>query len=131
MIDETRKIWGDQSIEVAPTCVRVPVLRAHAESIHVTLGEAVEEGAVREVLASAPGVRVVDDRGAGVFPMSVTASGEDDVLVGRIRPAADDPGEGGLGGTRFRSWELFVAGDQIRKGAALNAWQIAARLLGR
>lgn len=119
---EARKILGDPGLLMNVTCVRVPVLRAHAESITVEFeGEAPSEEAVREVLAQAPGVRLVDERSANHFPMPNEASGQGDVLVGRIRKDLSHPS--GLC--------LFVAGDQLLKGAALNAMQIAERLLTR
>jgi aspartate-semialdehyde dehydrogenase len=121
MIDETRKIWNDPSVKIAATCVRVPVLRAHAESITLTLKTPATEAQIRELLHAAPGVKVVDDRVANKFPTPVDASGQDDVLVGRIRPDDSQPSEGG----RHIGWHLFVCGDQLRKGAALNAVQIA------
>jgi aspartate-semialdehyde dehydrogenase len=97
------------------------VLRAHAESVNLTLARPTREDAVRQALADAPGVRIIDDRGANDFPTSLKASGADDVLVGRIRPDASQPHDGDA----FRGFELFIAGDQLRKGAALNALQIA------
>ena len=121
LIDETRKIWGDPSVKVSATCVRVPVMRAHAESVNVTLGRAASESEVRAALGGAAGVRVVDDRENNRFPTPLKASGEDDILVGRIRPDDTQACEGG----RYVGWNLFIAGDQLRKGAALNAVQIA------
>ncbi|MDX2114143.1 MAG: aspartate-semialdehyde dehydrogenase [Planctomycetota bacterium] len=126
MIDETRKIWGDASVEIVPTCVRVPVMRAHAESVTVTLERAASEADVRRVLSEARGVRIVDDRAANRFPTPLAAAGGDDVLVGRIRP---DPTQAHAEG-RYVGWSLFVCGDQLRKGAALNAVQIAERVVG-
>jgi len=120
MLLETRKIFGDASIRVTATCVRVPVLRAHSEAINIEFAEPVTEDEVREILAKAPGVRVVDDRAKNYFPMPLDASGKDDVLVGRIRSDISQPGGNGI--------DMFVAGDQIRKGAALNAVQIAELL---
>jgi aspartate-semialdehyde dehydrogenase len=120
MLNETRKIFHDSAIRVTATCVRVPVLRAHSEAINIEFSRPVTADRVREILAGAPGVRVVDDREKNYFPMPLDASGGDDVLVGRIRQ--DYSLEGGTG------IELFVSGDQIRKGAALNAVQIAERL---
>jgi len=117
LVRETRRIWDDPDIGIAATCVRVPVLRAHCESINLTLREPLSEDAARELLASAPGVTVVDDREANRFPEPLMASGGDDVLVGRIRTDDSQPAGHGL--------SLFVAGDQLRKGAALNALQIA------
>ena len=121
MIRETHKIFGDHSLRVSVTCVRVPVLRAHSESINLTLKKPVSEAEAREILASAPGVRLVDDREANQHPEPIMASDQDDVLVGRLRADAGQPKGMGL--------EMFVAGDQIRKGAALNAIQIAELLL--
>ena len=118
---ESRKIWNDDRVRIAATCVRVPVLRAHCESINLTFRSELSERDARELLGTAPGVRIVDDRAANRFPEPIDAAGGDDVLVGRIRAdLSQDPGQG---------LELFVAGDQIRKGAALNAVQIAERLL--
>jgi aspartate-semialdehyde dehydrogenase len=121
MIHETRKIFGDQSMAVTATCVRVPVLRAHCESINLTFADPMPEARAREILASAPGVTILDDRQANRFPEPLDASDQDDVFVGRIRQDLSQPNQQGL--------ELFVAGDQIRKGAALNAVQIAELLL--
>lgn len=115
---ESRKILDAPNIRMSATCVRVPVVRAHAEAIHAEFTHAVTEEAARAVLAAAPGVQVVDDRAGNHFPTPLEASGQDNVLVGRIRADASNPG--GIA--------LFVAGDQIRKGAALNAVQIAEGL---
>jgi aspartate-semialdehyde dehydrogenase len=101
--------------------VRVPVLRAHCIALNIELEEALTPAEARAILAGAPGVRVVDELEKNYFPMPVDASGKDDVLVGRIRKDVSDPSG--------RSLSLFVAGDQLRKGAALNAVQIAERLL--
>jgi len=117
---ETRKIMGLPELLVGVTCVRVPVLRAHAVALTVEFEERVSPEKVLGVLAVAPGVRVVDDRGANHFPMPNEASGQGDVLVGRIRTDVSDPSG--------RSVSLLVAGDQLLKGAALNAVQIAERL---
>ncbi len=114
---ELRKIFGEAALAVTATCVRVPVLRAHSESVNVTFERPMSEGQVREVLAGAPGVRVVDDRTKNHFPMPVEASGIDEVLVGRIRADLSQPDGRGI--------DLFLSGDQLRKGAALNAIQIA------
>ena len=121
MIHETRKIFHDPDIRISVTCIRVPVLRAHCESINLTFAEPVLEQQVREILADAPGVRVVDDRQANRFPEPLDATGQDDVLVGRIRQDLGQDGGVGI--------EMFIAGDQLRKGAALNAVQIAEHLL--
>ncbi len=123
MVNETHKIWGDDTVGITATCVRVPVLRAHCESINLTLHKSLSEDEAREILQSAPGVRVIDDRKGNKFPEPIDASGIDEVLVGRIR--ADYSQRPGIG------LNLFVAGDQLRKGAALNAVQIAEALLER
>lgn len=121
MINETRKIFGDPGIMVTATCVRVPVPRAHCESINLEFERPMTPAQVRDILATAPGVRIVDEVEANHFPMPLEASGQDDVLVGRIRQdISRDDGRG---------IDLFVAGDQIRKGAATNAVQIAERLV--
>jgi aspartate-semialdehyde dehydrogenase len=121
---ETRKMWSDDEVRVSATCVRVPVLRAHSESINLTFRTPLSEARARELLAAAPGVRILDDRAANRFPEPILAAGGDDVLVGRIRADRSQDQDMGL--------ELFVSGDQIRKGAALNAVQIAeAILVGR
>lgn len=127
MIKETHKIWADDSVRIAPTCVRVPVRRAHAESVHVTFERPATLDQVREALARAPGVRIVDDPDRNDFPTPLKSSGRDEVLVGRIRrsPIAGHPAGHGPT-TRF---DLFICGDQLRKGAALNAVQIAEALL--
>jgi aspartate-semialdehyde dehydrogenase len=122
VIDETRKIWADPAVRVTPTCVRVPVLRAHTEAITVTLRKPATEREVRDALALGEGLEVIDDRAANRFPTPRRASERDPVLVGRIRP---DPGEPSDEHGRSRRWCLLACGDQIRKGAALNAIQIA------
>jgi aspartate-semialdehyde dehydrogenase len=101
--------------------VRVPVMRAHAESINLTLAREMDEDEARSLLDQAPGVSVTDDRAQNHFPTPIDASGKDDVFVGRIRRDLSQPAGRGL--------DLFVCGDQIRKGAALNAVQIAERLV--
>lgn len=121
LVDETRKIWGDPDILVSATCVRVPVLRAHSESINLTFRTPITEARARDVLAAAPGIRIVDDRAANRFPEPLAATGRDEVLVGRIRADHSQPNGFGL--------NLFISGDQVRKGAALNGIQIAERLL--
>ena len=122
VVEESRKILGMPGLRVNATCVRVPVLRAHSESVTVEFaGAAPSEAAARAALAAAPGVRVVDDRVGNRFPMPAEASGQGDVLVGRIRQDPSNPN--GLC--------LFLAGDQLLKGAALNAVQIAEALIER
>ena len=122
MIKETRKIFGDPNIKITATCVRVPVPRAHSESINLELSAPMTADRAREILSKAPGVKVVDDRVKNYFPMPIDASGKDDCLVGHIRRDISRDDERGL--------DLFVCGDQIRKGAALNAVQIAELIAG-
>jgi len=122
MIDETHKIFADASIAITATCIRVPVLRAHSESINLTFTNPITPQEVRSILADAPGVAIVDDIERGWFPMPIDASGRDDVLVGRIRQDISQPEGHGI--------EMFVSGDQLRKGAALNAVQIMELLAG-
>ncbi len=119
MVNETRKIFGDQDIRVTATCVRVPVLRAHSEAINLEFETPFAPEEARKILSQAPGVKLVEDWQANYFPMPMEASGKDEVLVGRIRQ--DISHACGL--------ELWLCGDQIRKGAALNAVQIAELLI--
>ena len=121
MINETRKLFADPQISVSATCVRVPVLRAHSEAINLTLKSPLYEKEARALLTEAPGIRIIDDRGGNHHPEPLIASDQDAIFVGRIRGDAGQPKGLGL--------ELFVSGDQIRKGAALNAIQIAELLL--
>ena len=120
VIQETRKIFEDERIAIGVTCVRVPVLRAHCEAITFECENPITEAEVREILSAAPGVKIVDDRVKNYFPMPIDASGQDDVLVGRIRKDLSDP--------TGHSISMFVAADQLLKGAALNAIQIAELL---
>jgi aspartate-semialdehyde dehydrogenase len=120
VIKETRKIFEDEKIAIGVTCVRVPVLRAHCEAITFECERPITEHDVRAILANAPGVRIVDDRAKNYFPMPIDASGQDDVLVGRIRRDLSDPSG--------HSISMFVSADQLLKGAALNAIQIAELL---
>lgn len=122
MIDETRKIWGDSRVRITPTCVRVPVFRAHSESVTLSLATPASLAEIRHAFTNARGIRIVDDRAANKFPTSIDASGADDVLLGRLRP---DPAATLDPSGRTTRWCLFIAGDQLRKGAALNAVQIA------
>ena len=119
MVVETAKIFGDADIKVAPTTVRVPVLRCHAESVNVELAKPVSPDEARSAFEAAPSVTVMDDPGANVYPMPGMLQDTDDVFVGRIRK--DPTVEGGLA--------FWLVMDQIRKGAALNAVQIAEQLL--
>ncbi len=120
MVRETRRIFGDDSLRIAATCVMVPVLRAHSVAVHFECERPILPGEVREILQTAPGVKVVDDAQRNYFPMPQDASGQDSILVGRIRTDLSDPSG--------RSIALFAVGDQLLKGAALNAVQIAELL---
>lgn len=120
MVNETRKMLHDPDIAVSCTSVRVPVLRAHSESLNLTFEKPVSPDAARAALAKAPGVTLVDDPASGRYPMPVDASGRGEVLVGRVRADLSQPDGRGL--------EMFVSGDQLLKGAALNAVQIAELL---
>lgn len=122
VIDEARKIWNQPALRVTPTCVRVPVVRAHTEAITVTLDVPATEREVRDALAAGEGIVLIDDRAGNSFPTPRKATERDPVLVGRVRP---DPGEPLDEHKRSRRWCLLVCGDQLRKGAALNAIQIA------
>ncbi len=117
MVQETKKIFGDAEIRISATCVRVPVLRAHSEALTFECEKPITPAEVRAILASAPGVKLIDDAVKNYFPMPKDASGQGDVLVGRIRQDTSDP--------TGKSIAMFVAGDQLLKGAALNAVQIA------
>ena len=118
---ETHKIYGDSSIRISATCVRVPVLRAHSIAINFECERPIGPEQVRDIMQTAPGVKVVDDVERNYFPMPKDASGQDPILVGRIRKDLSDPSG--------HSIALFVAGDQLLKGAALNAVQSAELLL--
>jgi aspartate-semialdehyde dehydrogenase len=121
VVNETRKIFGDPSLAIGITCIRIPVLRAHCVSVTFECERPISPDEVREILAGAPGVRVVDDQARNYFPMPVDASGTDEILVGRIRRDLSD--------STGRSISIFSSGDQLLKGAALNAVQIAEALL--
>jgi len=123
MLKETRKIFGDPEIRISATCVRVPVLRAHSEALTFECERPITPLEVRELLSNAPGVKIVDDPVRNYFPMPKDASGQGDVLVGRIRQDTSDP--------TGHSISMFVAGDQLLKGAALNAVQIAKVMVER
>ena len=118
-VNETRKIFGAADLRISATCVRVPVLRAHSEAVNIEFEVPFSPQAAKALLAKAPGVKLVEDWGRNYFPMPIEASGQDDVLVGRIRQDISNP----------NALELWLSGDQIRKGAALNAVQIAELLL--
>lgn len=118
---ETRRLLGSGALPIGITCVRVPVLRAHTLAVTAELDAPVPPAAIRECLEESPGVRVVDNRKANHFPMPIEAQGQGDVLAGRIRRDLGDPSG--------RSVAMLLAGDQLLKGAALNAVQIAEQLL--
>ena len=118
LIDETRKILGDESIRISATCVRVPVVNGHSEAVNVETRSPLSPEQARELLAAAPGVTVLDDPSDDVYPMAIDADGQDDVFVGRIRR---DPGN-------ERALDLWVVADNLRKGAATNAVQLAELL---
>jgi len=119
MLNETRKIMGLPDLRVSATCVRVPVLRAHSEAINIEFEEPFPVDEARALLAAAPGVELIEDFSANRFPMPTDVTGRDAVAVGRIRQDLSDP----------NALEIWLCGDQIRKGAALNAIQIAELLL--
>ena len=121
VIAETRKILEAPALNIGITCIRVPVLRAHGMAISVEFDAPMSPARARALLEAAPGLRVVDDAASNTYPMPSTATGQDDVLVGRIRTDLGDP--------TGRTLALFVVGDQLLKGAALNAVQIAERLI--
>lgn len=121
MIQETRKIFHDNKIKVTATAVRVPVFRAHTESIYLELSKKPDIRSIRKLLSRSPGIKIVDDTDKNYFPMPLEATGGDDVLVGRLRLDPSNP----------KGLWLFVSGDQLRKGAALNAIQIAEILCTR
>ena len=119
--NETRKILGVDDIAITATCVRVPVVTGHSLALHAMFDAEVSRDDARKLLADAPGVILIDEPEAGEYPMPIDAVGTDPTWVGRIRQNPDDP----------RGLELFVCGDNLRKGAALNAAQIAELLVER
>ncbi len=119
MVNETRKILGDDRIGITATTVRVPVFRSHSESINIQTEKKITAGEVRELLAYAEGICVLDDPSDNVYPLAIDASGKDETFVGRIRE--DESIENGI--------NLWVVADNLRKGAALNAIQIAEKLI--
>ena len=118
LINETRKILADPAIRVSATCVRVPVVNGHSEAVNVQTREPLSPEQARELLRDAPGVTVLDDPAAALYPLAIDAAGQDDVFVGRIRR---DPGH-------ERALDLWIVADNLRKGAALNAVQVAELL---
>jgi aspartate-semialdehyde dehydrogenase len=120
MLNETRKIMELPDLRLSATCVRVPVLRAHSEAVNIEFSEPFPVAEARALLEVAPGVELIEDFGANRFPMPTDVTGRDPVAVGRIRQDLSEP----------NALELWLCGDQIRKGAALNAIQIAELLCG-
>ncbi len=118
LMGETRKILGDPSIRVSATCVRVPVINGHSEAVNVQTREDLTPERARELLVAAPGVTVADDPGAALYPLAIDADGCDEVFVGRIRR---DPGH-------ERALDMWIVADNLRKGAATNAVQLAELL---
>jgi aspartate-semialdehyde dehydrogenase len=118
LINETRKILGDPAIRVSATCVRVPVVNGHSEAVNVQTHRELSPERARELLAAAPGVQVLDDPAAALYPLAIDATGKDEVFVGRIRR---DPGH-------ERALDLWIVADNLRKGAATNAVQLAELL---
>lgn len=121
MVNETHKILGDETIAVTATAVRVPAFYGHSEAVTIETEEKLTAGEARELLAAAPGVRVIDDPGQNIYPMQIDAAGQDDTLVGRIREDISHP----------KGLNFWVVADNVRKGAATNAVQIAELLLRR
>lgn len=119
MVHETRKIMGDDSIRVNATCVRVPVFFAHSESVNIETEKPISPKEARAILSKAEGVTLIDDPEHGSYPMPISAEGKDDTFIGRVRK--DESVPNGL--------SMWVVADNIRKGAALNAIQIAERLV--
>jgi aspartate-semialdehyde dehydrogenase len=120
MLNETRKIMARPDLQLSATCVRVPVLRAHSEAVNIEFEVPLSAEDARGLLAEAPGVVLIEDHAANRFPMPMDVTGQDPVAVGRIRQDLSHP----------QALELWLCGDQIRKGAALNAIQIAELLMG-
>jgi aspartate-semialdehyde dehydrogenase len=118
LMDETRKILDDPQIRISATCVRVPIVNGHSEAVNVQTRVPIAPERARELLREAPGVTVLDDPHAALYPLAIDASGKDDVFVGRIRR---DPGN-------ERALDLWIVADNLRKGAALNAVQLAEAL---
>jgi aspartate-semialdehyde dehydrogenase len=119
MVNETKKIFNDQSVAVTATTVRVPVFYSHSESVNIETEKKITADEVRKLLTGAPGVRVVDNPAEKAYPLAIHAAGQDDTLVGRIREDESIP----------NGINMWIVADNIRKGAALNAVQIAEVLI--
>jgi aspartate-semialdehyde dehydrogenase len=118
LINETRKILGDPEIKVSATCVRVPVVNGHSEAVNIQTRSPLSPDRARELLRAAPGITVADDPNAALYPLAALATGHDEVFVGRIRR---DPGH-------ERALDMWIVADNLRKGAATNAVQLAELL---
>jgi aspartate-semialdehyde dehydrogenase len=118
MIKETRKIFNEPNFTATATCVRVPILRAHSEALNIQLEKKATVQDIYDILKVAPGVEVLEDRSKNRWPMPIDASGKDPVFAGRVRQDI----------SQENTFDLWVVGDQIRKGAALNAIQIAEKI---
>jgi aspartate-semialdehyde dehydrogenase len=121
LINETRKILDDPAIAISATCVRVPVVNGHSEAVNVQTRDELSPERARELLTAAPGVTVLDDPDAALYPLAIDATGHDDVFVGRIRRDAGHE----------RALDLWIVSDNLRKGAATNAVQLAELLVAR
>jgi len=121
MVNETKKIIGDEAIRVTATTVRVPVFRCHSESLNIETEKKLTQDEVRAILSAAPGVIVYDAPGKNIYPIPIDVAGRDETYVGRIRE--DETIENGI--------NMWIVADNLRKGAALNAVQIAEKLIER
>ena len=121
MVNETRKILHAPDIAVSATCVRVPVMLSHSEALHIEFDRPISPGEVRDILGSFPGIKVVDEPHSNVYPMPIEAAGRDEVFVGRIRQDVSHP----------NGIAMWVVTDNLRKGAATNALQIAEEVVER
>ena len=121
MVEETRKIMHAGEIEISATCARVPVLTGHSEAVHVEFSQPMSPEEARRILAQAPGVKILDDPVISLYPQPWSAAGTDEVFVGRIRRDASHP----------RGFAMWIVADNLRKGAALNAIQIAEEMIKR
>lgn len=127
MLDETAKIWGEDQVRISATCIRVPVMRAHSEAVNITLAKRATLRQIKAAISEFPGVKILDDRNTNTFPTPLKASGGDDVLIGRLRvdrSQLENPRMAVDEDTLATGFDLFVVGDQLRKGAAQNAVQI-------
>lgn len=121
LVNETRKIFNDYSIDITPTCVRIPVFTGHSESVEITCDKKINITEIKQILIDSPGVTVLDDPGKEIYPLATHCDGKDEVFVGRIRESLFDD----------HSLNLWIVSDNLRKGAALNAIQIAEILMNK